>query len=153
MHSTGKIVVLGVAALGVAGCGSSDNRQGVTTILPTTTPAAGGSTAPSKLTIRMSEFRFTPKNVTAMAGVVTINAPNAGKAPHELVLLKTNADPANLPQKGGEVDESPSVGEIADVKPGTTKSHHFKLKPGRYAMVCNLPGHYKAGMYGSLTVK
>jgi hypothetical protein len=26
------------------------------------------------------------------------------------------------------------------------------LKPGRYELVCNLPGHYAAGMYGELDV-
>ena len=63
------------------------------------------------------------------------------------------ADPANLPKKGDEVDESTSVGELADVEPGATKKATFKLAPGKYAMVCALPGHYEGGMYGSLTVK
>ena len=27
------------------------------------------------------------------------------------------------------------------------------LTPGKYAMICNLPGHYQRGMYGSLTAK
>jgi uncharacterized cupredoxin-like copper-binding protein len=26
------------------------------------------------------------------------------------------------------------------------------LAPGRYELVCNLPGHYVSGMYGELTV-
>ena len=27
------------------------------------------------------------------------------------------------------------------------------LKPGRYELVCNLPGHYAAGMHGELDVR
>lgn len=26
------------------------------------------------------------------------------------------------------------------------------LQPGRYELLCNLPGHYRAGMYTELTV-
>ena len=59
--------------------------------------------------------------------------------------MKTDTDPAALPKKGDEVDESTSVGEIADVEPGSTKKATFKLAPGKYAMVCALPGHYEGG--------
>ena len=45
-----------------------------------------------------------------------------------------------------------SPGEIPDVEAGATKSADFELKPGKYVMFCNLPGHYAAGMYGTLTV-
>ena len=88
----------------------------------------------------MTEFAFDPKDNSAKAGKVTITAPNDGKVVHELVLLKTDEDPAALPKKGDEVDESTSVGEIADVEPGSTKKATFKLAPGKYAMVCALPG-------------
>ena len=46
-----------------------------------------------------------------------------------------------------------SPGEIPDVAAGATKQAIINLKPGNYAMFCNLPGHYAAGMYGTLTVK
>jgi uncharacterized cupredoxin-like copper-binding protein len=138
----------------VAGCNNDENGPGgeatpATAAAPPPAPPA----ASHALTIKMSEFAFTPKDATAASGKVTITAPNAGKAPHELVVLKTDADPAKLPKKGGEVDEAASVGEVSPVKAGQSGKHVFKLKPGKYAMVCNLPGHYAAGMYGSLTVK
>jgi uncharacterized cupredoxin-like copper-binding protein len=157
-----KILPLGVTVLlaaAVTGCGGSDNKSSAgssdTTAPATTTaetatqPAAAAGT----LTVRMTEFAFNPKDATVKAGKVTISAPNDGGVVHELVVLKTNADPANLPMDGDEVDESKNVGEIPDVEPGKTKTVKLTLKPGKYAMVCNLPGHYKAGMYGSLTVK
>ena len=103
--------------------------------------------------LHATEFAFDPKDASAKAGKVTITAPNDGKVVHELVLLKTDEDPAALPKKGDEVDESTSVGEIADVEPGSTKKATFKLAPGKYAMVCALPGHYEGGMYGSLTIE
>jgi uncharacterized cupredoxin-like copper-binding protein len=135
------------------GCGGDDdNGDGgqAAAPAPTKTQPSGASHA---LTIRMTEFAFDPKDAVAKAGKVTISAPNDGKVVHELVLLKTDEDPAALPKKGDKVDESTSVGEIADVEPGSTKKTTFQLAPGKYAMVCALPGHYEAGMYGSLTVK
>jgi uncharacterized cupredoxin-like copper-binding protein len=148
------IVIL--AAPVAAGCGSDDEGDGGQAATPqptatqTTTQPAAASRA---LTIRMTEFAFDPKETSAKAGKVTITAPNDGKVVHELVLLKTDKDPAALPKKGDEVDESTSVGEIADVEPGSTKKATFKLAAGKYAMVCALPGHYQGGMYGSLTVE
>ena len=148
------IVIL--AAPVAVGCGSDDEGDGGQAATPeptatqTTTEPAAASRA---LTIRMTEFAFDPKDAIAKAGKVTITAPNDGRVVHELVLLKTDEDPATLPKKGDEVDESTSVGEIADVEPGSTKEATFKLAPGKYAMVCALPGHYEGGMYGSLTVE
>ena len=108
----------------------------------------------------LGDFFFDPKDVTADAGSVTISAPNVGQVEHELVLFKTDADPASLPVSGGDVDEealeeqsAEEAGEIADVPPGQTKEKSFKLTAGKYVMFCNLPAHYKQGMYGSVTVK
>jgi len=146
--------VLAIVLVGLAGCGGSDDDKTTSSAAPPTVSTLPAETAASgKLTVRMSEFAFDPKDAVAKAGKVTIAAPNDGKVEHELVLLKTDADPAKLPMDGGEVDESSSVGEIADVPAGGTKSHTFTLTPGKYAMVCALPGHYQSGMYGSLTVK
>jgi uncharacterized cupredoxin-like copper-binding protein len=125
---------------------------------PSTTPAsaAGGKA----LQITMSDDFFTPKDATAKAGSVTISAPNTGQLVHELVLAKTDADPSKLPTTSdGSVDEAKlesagrDAGEIADVTPGGTKKGTFKLTPGKYVMFCNVPGHYAAGMYGTITAK
>ena len=152
-----SLVVLVVLVAPVAiGCGGNDNDDGgqAATASATATPTMTAQPAASHaLTIRMTEYAFDPDDAVAKTGKVTITAPNAGNTVHELVLLKTDADPANLPMEGDEVDESTSVGEIADVEPGSTKKATFKLVSGTYVMVCALPGHYEGGMYGSLTVK
>ena len=38
------------------------------------------------------------------------------------------------------------------ILPGTSGWVSITLEPGRYELVCNLPGHYAAGMYTQLTV-
>ncbi len=149
------VAVFGLTVPLFAACGSDDNGDGTkaATSPPTATQTSQPPAATRAPTIRMTEYAFDPKDVVVKAGKVTISAPNDGQTVHELVVLKTATDPAKLPKKAGKVDESTSVGEIADVTPGATKKTTLNLTPGKYAMVCALPGHYEAGMYGTLTAQ
>jgi Sulfocyanin (SoxE) domain len=36
---------------------------------------------------------------------------------------------------------------------GESKTLELNLEPGKYALVCNISGHYAAGMYADFTVK
>ena len=138
------------AALLASGCGGGG----------TAADTGGGSGGPDaaagkSIEIQMGDFFFKPSDATAAAGSVTISASNVGATTHELVLARTDLEPAKLPTLGnGEVDEEKldSPGEIPDVAAGSTGTTKVDLKPGSYALVCNLPGHYAQGMYGSLTV-
>jgi uncharacterized cupredoxin-like copper-binding protein len=141
-----------VAGAAIAGCGGDD----------TSTTAATGSPAPdgAALEIAMGDDFFDPDDATAEAGTVTISAPNNGALEHELILAKTNADPADLPTTAsGDADEEKlekedaGAGEIPEVAPGESGEADFDLSPGHYVMYCNVPGHYAEGMYGTLTVK
>jgi uncharacterized cupredoxin-like copper-binding protein len=150
------LALVTIAAIFIAGCGGGD---GTTTTTENETAAAGGGAGGGTLAIKLGDFFFAPKNVTAKAGPTTIEAPNEGSVEHELVLFKTNMNPAKLPtEAAGGVDEekmdqvAEEGGEVADVEAGKTKSGKFHLTPGKYVMFCNLPGHYAQGMYGTLTV-
>jgi uncharacterized cupredoxin-like copper-binding protein len=159
------LAVAAIAAVPIAGCGDDDSTTSTTEASEAqegtgtgaaTTEGGGGAT----LKIKMGDFYFAPKNATAQAGPTTIEAPNEGTVEHELVLFKTNMNPAKLPtDANGDVDEekldevAEEVGEIADVEPGESKSEEFDLTPGKYVMFCNVPGHYAQGMYGTLTVE
>lgn len=151
------LALVAIAAILIAGCGGGDDTT--TTTTENETAAAGGGGG-ATLAIKMGDFFFAPKDATAGAGATTVEAPNEGSVEHELVLFKTNLSPAKLPtEANGEVDEkkleqtgAEEAGEIEDVEAGETKSGKFKLTPGKYAMFCNLPGHYAQGMYGALTV-
>jgi uncharacterized cupredoxin-like copper-binding protein len=147
----------GAALLALFGCGGGGSNDNTTSQAQAPAqPAARGT-----LTIGMTDYAFSPNDTTTNAGTIKISTPNQGQLPHELVLLKTDQSPGSLPTlSNGEVDEEgleakgvESPGEIEDVGPGQTKSATLKLTPGRYVMICNLPGHYKQGMYGTLTVK
>ena len=128
----------------------------ITVAAATTTTTTNAATAPKSLSVDMGDFFFDPKNATAAAGKVKLKAPNKGNVPHELVLLQTTQDPAKLKTKSnGEVDEEAykSPGEIGETPAGKTGTKTVSLQTGKYAMICNLPGHYKAGLSGSLQVE
>lgn len=142
-----------VMLLGI-GCGGSNKKE--STQPAATSTQQGADNTVNNVTIKMSEYFFKPKDLSVPAGKAAITAPNTGKVEHELVLLKTDVDPAKLKtEKDGEVQEDAysGPGEIPDVEAGETGKTVLNLKPGQYAMICNVPGHYKAGMYGRITVK
>ena len=107
---------------------------------------------PHRVGVGLREFAVDTTSSTAAAGRVTFNVRNTGKVTHEFVVLRT-AKPANALLKGARADESGNVGETGDLKAGASKKLTLNLKPGHYALICNLTGHYKAGQHTDFTVR
>ncbi|HXG35844.1 MAG TPA: plastocyanin/azurin family copper-binding protein [Dehalococcoidia bacterium] len=132
---------------------------------PTVTGTASPTGTAPRLTVNpnakvinvgLSEWAVRPSETTAKAGPLTFSTRNAGTMEHELVVIKTDRDVNNLPMKEGKVDEDAAgreIGEIDRFNPGLTQSATFELSPGKYALICNIPGHYQAGMRAQLTVQ
>lgn len=97
-------------------------------------------------------------------GTVSFLATNSGGLRHELVILPLSGSQiagARAVGGDGKVDETGSLGEASTscgagagdgIVPGASSWVTVTLPPGRYELVCNLPGHYAAGMYFQLTV-
>jgi uncharacterized cupredoxin-like copper-binding protein len=100
----------------------------------------------------LKEYSIAPRPSEVAAGRVAFNVHNAGSIKHEFVVLRTNKKASDL-LKGNEADETGNVGEIGDLQPGQTKTLSLNLKAGHYALICNLPGHYKLGQHADLTVR
>lgn len=109
----------------------------------------------NNLAVTTNEYTFSPATLTANAGKVRVTLKNTGKIQHEFVVLKTAQPPGTLKVSSGNsrVSEATSVGEISETDPGATKTATLNLKPGKYVFVCNIPGHYKLGMRGTLTIR
>jgi uncharacterized cupredoxin-like copper-binding protein len=135
------LLLLPVLALAAAGCGSSNNSDTKTT-----------SSAAKAADVKLDEWKVAPSATTLAAGKVKIAAANDGKTTHEMVVLRTDKPAASL-GSGKRVSEAGSVGEISDLKAGAGASKTFDLSPGHYVLLCNLPGHYSAGMRADLTVR
>jgi uncharacterized cupredoxin-like copper-binding protein len=126
---------------------------------PTPAPAAAATKAPAAapalghaVTVGLGEFFVRPSANAAAAGKVRFTVHNGGSATHEFVVIRTDKPAAGL-MKGARADESGNVGETGDLKAGATKAITLNLKAGHYALICNLPGHYKAGQHTDFTVR
>lgn len=94
----------------------------------------------------LKEFSINPSVRQAAAGRVKFSVRNAGTVPHELVVIRTPKGAGSL-LKGARADEAGNVGETGDLAPGKSKTIALNLKPGHYALICNLPGHYRSGQH------
>jgi uncharacterized cupredoxin-like copper-binding protein len=102
------------------------------------------------------------------AGSVTLLARNTGAQEHELALLRTDLPADRLPvglsgvryAGAGRLVVGTAHGHahVADrghpghIAPGGRDRVRVDLTPGRYVLLCNLPGHYAAGQRAALTV-
>ena len=115
---------------------------------------ATNSDAATKSTkVTLSEFKISASPKSVSAGKVTFTARNTGDMEHELVIIKTSKSASKLPVSNNRASDKGEVGEIEDVAGGKSKKHSFNLKKGHYVLICNIPGHYKAGMRADFTVK
>jgi uncharacterized cupredoxin-like copper-binding protein len=141
-HFPAGVVVL--AALGVAGYSSLHHK--------TAASAAPPSAAVRRVNVTLSDYRVRVSSTRGAAGKITFRVRNAGRVEHELVVLRT-AKPAGDLGRASRIKEVVHVGEVSGLKPGAAKTLVLSLKPGHYSLVCNLPGHYMAGMHADFTVR
>ncbi len=95
---------------------------------------------------------------TVPAGKVTFEVTNTSKDTiHEMIVAPIPDENAQLPfvENEGRVDEEASgdMGEVSELDPGKSGALTLDLKPGLYALFCNVPGHYMAGMWTTIRVQ
>jgi uncharacterized cupredoxin-like copper-binding protein len=111
---------------------------------------------------RMMNVAASPSSIPA--GDVSFRVWNAGMMVHELVVLPLPPDGVGTRTVGsdGRVSEEGSLGEASrtcgegageGIAPGAAGWVILHLDPGRYELICNLPGHYAAGMFTELDVR
>ncbi len=118
-------------------------------------PLSAGARENKVPTVKMvlKEWTLTPSSTAVAAGQVSFVVRNIGGIPHEFVVLRTKRHHHALPMKAGQAAETGAVGEIEEIKPGQTQRLTLRLTAGKYVLLCNLPGHYKAGQYAALLVR
>lgn len=106
--------------------------------------------------IRMDDtFRFTPNQLSVKEGeTLRLVVTNAGKSPHELVLgsqveIRNHAEI----MKTAISHDDHSSGASITLAPGATGDLVIKFsQAGAFEMACLIPGHYEAGMKGTVKV-
>jgi uncharacterized cupredoxin-like copper-binding protein len=154
------LLVVGVFAMASAACGGDDDSA------TSVEEGGGGITVPAgesgtPVAVEAgdksdTEQYLTVSVATVKAGPVTFTLTNKSTMvkEHEMVVLKTDT-PFDQLEVGTDdrVSEADSVGEISEIKPGTTGTVTLDLAPGKYVLVCNLPKHYAQGMRVAFTVE
>ena len=106
------------------------------------------------VTIELAEMSFTPKDITLEAGQpYVLEVVNKGTVKHEFTaedFMRTVAT------RKAETTESevkvPFFTEIEVFAGKKAEIFLIPLIPGTYKLVCEIEGHYEAGMFGTITV-
>ena len=98
-----------------------------------------------------------PSQPSAPAGIVSFKVTNTSKdTVHEMIVMYL-ADPTKpLPyvdaDKKVDEDKAGDKGEVSELNPGKSGSLTVALKPGKYLLICNVAGHFAAGMWTEFEV-
>lgn len=140
LHSARRLrtsIVAAVCVAAFAGCGS------------------GAEPVPVDVILSLEATSAQPSAVEA--GPVRFVAQNVDVSLHELVVFATNLDVDELPVVAARVDPDAAtvtkLGDTGEFRGGETRMLELELEPGRYALVCNVPGHYMLGMVAPLRVR
>jgi len=166
------IVITGFALL-AAGCATAGSAPSFTyappaapspTGQPTSAPTASPSASAAALspspasgaTVSLTEWKVTIAG-TVKSGKTDLPITNAGVAPHELLVFKSDLDPSAYPtDAAGDIkEEGAGVTLVSDgdnIDPAGAQTRSMDLAPGKYLFVCNIPGHFKQGMFIVVTV-
>jgi uncharacterized cupredoxin-like copper-binding protein len=105
--------------------------------------------------VTLKDFRIKVSRSRVPAGDVRLVVKNKGPDTHELMVARTGA-PLPLRADAITVDEKALEPVMLDEVEGEARGEvhvlHFKLRPGRYELFCNMAGHYLGGMRARLVV-
>lgn len=117
--------------------------------------AADASAVQRTITLQMGDdMRFSPSSIQVHVGeTVRLRVHNQGKIMHEMVL----GTPATLQAHAQKMQQHPGMAHdaphMAHVSPGGQGDIVWKFnQPGQFDFACLIPGHYQAGMTGTITV-
>jgi len=128
-------------------------KAGMFRVVTVTSPSAEQAYIPAAL----SEWHVAVPS-TIKAGSVNLEAANFGTIQHELLVFKSDLAPSAFPvdNKGNIIEDGPGITLVSDgenIDPGKTQTRTVDLtQPGTYLFLCNIAGHFKAGMFSVVTV-
>ena len=120
--------------------------------------------------VSLADRSVEPSARSVRPGPVTIETRNDGRAEHDLLVLRTERRADDLPvglggvkpslagtivlgEEHGSHAHASRRGGAHHLGPGESRRERVVLQPGRYVLLCPLPGHYQAGQRAELLVE
>lgn len=115
----------------------------------------GEATVRTEVGVSLKEWSVTPAMEEARQGTVVFEVRNEGSVAHQLIVIKNDLPPDHLPVANGAIATSQVrvLESIDPIAPGATSEVRFDATPGKFVLVCNVPGHYQQGMAASFLVE
>jgi len=117
---------------------------------------AGDAKGARTVTLRMGDdMRFVPDRITVREGeTVRFVVRNAGKLLHEMVI----GTPGELQEHAAQMKKFPTMEHDEPYMTHVKASHRGEIfwnfnRPGTFQFACLIPGHFEAGMVGTLVVE
>ncbi|HLG00509.1 MAG TPA: cupredoxin domain-containing protein [Acidimicrobiia bacterium] len=161
--------VISVVAFVAAACGDGEETTSSATTAPSSTAASSAERyvanaaefveaadwdAAKEQTIELSEFAFTPKEITLEAGQPYIlKVVNTGDVKHEFTAGEFFRTVATRKAETAQSEvKVPFFTEVEVFAGETVEIYLVPLIAGTYDLVCEIEGHFEAGMFGTITV-
>ena len=129
----------------------------VTPMINAAAQAAEPATVKVDLSDQGGKDRIILSTAKVKAGAVEFEVKNTSKDQmHEFLISPWKGKITALPYDDGKgqvvEDKLRHLAGVEDMKPGAEATLRLPLKPGKYVVFCNQPGHYKLGMEARFTV-
>lgn len=122
-----------------------------------TTPEATAEPGQVLISLTESDWVVSASPDSVEAGEITFAVTNVGSTLHNLRVIRTDLPPDALPLDSTglivDEDEVNVVAEAIDLFPDESTETVATLEPGNYVLICNIAGHYDAGMSVGFTVQ
>ena len=111
----------------------------------------------TQVNVTIKSYDITPDTLVVPAGKVTFHVTNADPSlTHEMLVVhaqgKSFALPYNFNVSRVIEDQINKPGEVPNIQPNSSGDVTLDLPAGRYVLLCNLVGHYEAGMHTLIDV-
>ncbi len=139
--TVGTVLALALAVVAVVMAGSDDTTS-------SGGGEGGGGDAAGDVTVSAVDIAFEPDAWTVTADAessITVN--NDGAADHNWTALEQGTEIAGE----DEFDPSTVLVATADLAGGESETITETFAAGSYQVICTIPGHFAAGMVGTLT--
>jgi uncharacterized cupredoxin-like copper-binding protein len=124
---------------------------------------SGCSSAPSsaravgaRVSVTEKDFQISGPSSRLSSGDVVLSVTNDGPDDHELIVVRRDGSTLPVRADGVTIDEEAleqvTLGALEPGAPGSVRELELHLEPGRYALFCNMAGHYFGGMHAELVV-